>query len=177
MLGVSPAVLQRGMSTYRRPSRPTPSEPALYTSEYSSEVTRKPLVLGLQRIVQRQGFHCIREADRKSSDFGSHVGDFSNELVAQLRADRTKADFQVMYRWTTMRAVMTKFQFGDRVNRIGALVPQYMRNGVVVRVIPDTEGEDLFNEYEVDFGNQLILTLYETQLQLASTDPNEFAKA
>ena len=65
---------------------------------------------------------------------------------------------------------MPKFQVGDHVKRIESLVPESMRNGVVIRVIPNNPWPDLFNEYEVDFGNRLILTFYETQLQSASTD-------
>jgi len=66
---------------------------------------------------------------------------------------------------------MPKFKIGDRVERIGSLVPDYMSSGIVTRVIPNKEGQDLFNEYEVNFGNQLTATFYETQLRLAR-DPN-----
>ena len=66
---------------------------------------------------------------------------------------------------------MPRFAVGDHVERIGSLVPEYMRNGVVIRVIPNDQGLDLFNEYEVNFGNQVIAIFYETQLQLA-TKPN-----
>jgi len=52
--------------------------------------------------------------------------------------------------------------------RIGTLVPEYMREGTIVRVIPNDQGLDLFNEYEVNFGNQVIALLYESQLQLAA---------
>jgi hypothetical protein len=34
-------------------------------------------------------------------------------------------------------------------------------------VIPNDQGLDLFNEYEVNFGNQVIAIFYETQLRLA----------
>ena len=51
---------------------------------------------------------------------------------------------------------MLKFAVGDHVERIGSLVPEYMRNGVVIRVIPNDQGLDLFNEYEVNFGNQVL---------------------
>ena len=61
---------------------------------------------------------------------------------------------------------MPKFKVGDRVERIGSLVPEYMRCGIVTEVIPNDQGRDLFNEYEVNFGNQLIATFYETQLRL-----------
>jgi hypothetical protein len=33
-------------------------------------------------------------------------------------------------------------------------------------VIPNDQGQDLFNEYEVNFGNQVIAIFYETQLRL-----------
>ena len=52
-------------------------------------------------------------------------------------------------------AIMPKFKIGDRVERIGSLVPIYMQRGVVIGVIPNKDGEDWFTEYEVDFGNQL----------------------
>jgi hypothetical protein len=63
---------------------------------------------------------------------------------------------------------MPKFAVGDYVERIGSLVPEYMRSGVIIRVIPNDQGLDLFNEYEVNFGNQVIAIFYETQLQLAA---------
>jgi hypothetical protein len=63
---------------------------------------------------------------------------------------------------------MLKFAVGDHAERIGSLVPEYVRNGVVIRVIPNDQGLDLFNEYEVNFGNQVIAIFYETQLRLAT---------
>ena len=63
---------------------------------------------------------------------------------------------------------MPKFAVGDYVERIGSLVPEYMRSGVIIRVIPNDQGLDLFNEYEVNFGNQVIGIFYETQLRLAT---------
>ena len=57
---------------------------------------------------------------------------------------------------------MPKFKCGDHVERIGTLVPIYMRNGVVIRVIPNKSGVDWLNEYEVDFGNHLTAKFYET---------------
>jgi hypothetical protein len=62
----------------------------------------------------------------------------------------------------------SKFKVGDHVERIGSLVPQYMRSGVVTRVIPNKDGLDLFTEYEVNFDNELIATFYQTQLRLAN---------
>jgi hypothetical protein len=61
---------------------------------------------------------------------------------------------------------MPKFKVGDRVERIGSLVPEWMHSGVIMRVIPNDQGQDLFNEYEVNFGNQVIAIFYETQLRL-----------
>jgi hypothetical protein len=62
---------------------------------------------------------------------------------------------------------MPRFKVGDRVERIGSLIPEYMRSGVVIRVIPN-EHADWFSEYEVNFGNQQIATFYETQLRPAN---------
>ena len=67
---------------------------------------------------------------------------------------------------------MPKFKFGDYVERIGVLVPEYMRSGVITRVIPNDQGLDLFNEYEINFGSQVIGIFYESQLQLATKQPN-----
>ena len=64
---------------------------------------------------------------------------------------------------------MPKFKVGDRVERIGTLVSPYMKSGVITRVIPTINGPDWVTEYEVDFGNQVIATLYETQLGLAKS--------
>jgi hypothetical protein len=63
---------------------------------------------------------------------------------------------------------MPKFKVGDQVERVGSLVPEYMKSGVITRVIPNDQGQDLFNEYEVNFGNQVVAILYESQLQLAT---------
>jgi hypothetical protein len=38
---------------------------------------------------------------------------------------------------------MPKFAVGDHVERIGSLVPEYMRSGVITRVIPNDQGQDL----------------------------------
>jgi hypothetical protein len=56
---------------------------------------------------------------------------------------------------------------------IGVLVPDYMRSGDIVRVIPNKDGLELFTEYEVNFNNQLVATFYETQLRLVK--PNKAA--
>jgi len=65
-----------------------------------------------------------------------------------------------------------KFKVGDRVERVEWLVPEYMRKGIVTGVIPNKQNQDSFNEYAVNFDNQLIMILYETQLRLAPTDPH-----
>jgi hypothetical protein len=67
---------------------------------------------------------------------------------------------------------MPKFKVGDHVERIGSLVPEYMRSGIVTRVIPNQQGHHLFNEYEVNFGNQVIALFYETQLRLVESPEN-----
>jgi hypothetical protein len=66
-------------------------------------------------------------------------------------------------------AIMPKFKVGDHVERIGVLVPPYIRNGIITRVIPNPNVPERFTEYQVDFGNQVIATLYETQLRLAES--------
>jgi hypothetical protein len=65
---------------------------------------------------------------------------------------------------------MPRCKVGDHVERIGSLVPEWMRSGVILRVIPNNQGLDLFNEYEVNFGDQVIAIFYETQLRLAAAD-------
>jgi len=66
---------------------------------------------------------------------------------------------------------MPRFAVGDHVERIGSLVPEYMRSGVIIRVIPNDQGLDMFNEYEVNFGNQVIAIIYENQLRLETNNP------
>ncbi len=46
---------------------------------------------------------------------------------------------------------MPKFAVVDHVERIGSPVPEYLRSGVIIRVIPNDQGLGLFNEYEVNF--------------------------
>jgi hypothetical protein len=60
---------------------------------------------------------------------------------------------------------MPSFKIGDRVERIGPLVPDYMRSGVITRVIPNKDGLDWFTEYEINFGYKRIANFYETQLR------------
>jgi hypothetical protein len=65
-----------------------------------------------------------------------------------------------------------RIKVGDHLKPIGVLVPEYMREGTIIRVIPNDHGQDLFNEYEVNFGNQLIAIFYETQLRLVASPEN-----
>jgi hypothetical protein len=62
---------------------------------------------------------------------------------------------------------MPTFKVGDRVERVGPFVPNYMKNGVVTRVIPNDAGMDWLSEYEVNFGNNQIAIVYEMQLKPA----------
>jgi len=67
---------------------------------------------------------------------------------------------------------MPNFKIGDRVERIGPLVPEYMRNGTVVRVIPNAYGLELFTEYEVDFGDRIV-KFYQTELRLVEEESKD----
>jgi hypothetical protein len=59
------------------------------------------------------------------------------------------------------------FKVGDRVERIGSLVPPYMKNGIVTDVKPHPEGIEWATEYEVDF-EFMIGKFYESQLRLVT---------
>lgn len=61
------------------------------------------------------------------------------------------------------------FKVGDHVERIGSLVPQYMRDGIVVRVTPNKDGIERLTECEVTFGDRMLAIFYEAQLRLIST--------
>jgi hypothetical protein len=61
---------------------------------------------------------------------------------------------------------MPKFAVGDHVEKIGLLVPESMRQGIVIRVITNKVGQDLFYEYEVAFGNKIGI-FYEAELLFA----------
>jgi hypothetical protein len=61
---------------------------------------------------------------------------------------------------------VANFKVGDHVERIGALVPQYMRDGVITRVTPNKEDIEWLTEYEVNFSNRMIATFYQAQLRL-----------
>ena len=58
------------------------------------------------------------------------------------------------------------FKVSDRVERVGPLVPSYMQYGTVIRVVPNKNDVNWLNEYEVNFGNQLIAIFHESQLRL-----------
>jgi len=58
---------------------------------------------------------------------------------------------------------MPKFAVGDRVERIGPLVPNYQRSGVITSIMPGQD--DSFTEYEVDFGYRIVL-IYQKELRL-----------
>jgi len=60
---------------------------------------------------------------------------------------------------------MARFEVGDYVERVGPLVPIYMKSGPVIRVIPHPDPEG-FTEYEIDF-KFVVATFYENQLRLA----------
>ena len=62
---------------------------------------------------------------------------------------------------------MARFKFGDRVRREAGDAPNYVRIGTIAAVIPNQHGFEIFNEYEVDFGESGILIAYDTQLEPA----------
>jgi hypothetical protein len=65
---------------------------------------------------------------------------------------------------------MTTFKVGDRVRRLGSLVPSYMLDGFVTRVLERSKDIDaMFTEYEVDFTHMKAIFY---QGQLAPTNPD-----
>ena len=60
---------------------------------------------------------------------------------------------------------MRRFKLGDRVERMGALVPTWMKIGMITKVIPNKDGFDWATQYEVEFG-QRTETFYQTELSL-----------
>ena len=60
---------------------------------------------------------------------------------------------------------MTQFKVGDRVERVGTHVPEHMKTGRVVRVIPHPQLSEDFTEYEIDFRVR-VASFYQTQLRL-----------
>jgi len=61
---------------------------------------------------------------------------------------------------------MAKFKVSDRVEWVAGLVSDYMREGVVIRVIPHPELPEGLDEYEVRFRFDTAI-FYEIQLRLA----------
>src|SRR5262249_16058783 len=75
------------------------------------------------------------------------------------------------------RCKMALFKVGDHVERVGPLVPGYMKFGHIVRIISHPDLPDYLTEYEVVFESQLdlthrVATLYQTQLRLIVDDPS-----
>ena len=68
-------------------------------------------------------------------------------------------------------AVMTPFKVGDRVERIGPLAPDWMKYGVITKVLPDKHGIDWATQYAVEFGPELNRTFYQNELRLVETAP------
>jgi len=64
-------------------------------------------------------------------------------------------------------AAMPSFKVGDRVERIGVLVPRWMKVGIVTKVIPNKHGIEWATQYQVDFG-EMKETFYQTELRLVS---------
>jgi hypothetical protein len=71
---------------------------------------------------------------------------------------------------------MARFKVGDRVERVGLLVPEYMKIGRVVRVIPHPQLPEHFTEYEINFGTR-VASFYETQLRSARPLRTKFAQS
>ena len=63
---------------------------------------------------------------------------------------------------------MHRFKVGDWVEVIGDVAPD-MKQGTILRVLPNSEGSDRLNEYEVRFGLKTALH-YETQLRAIAFD-------
>jgi len=63
---------------------------------------------------------------------------------------------------------MPLFKVGDRVERIGPLVPIWMKVGIVTKVIPNEHDMAWATQYQVDFG-EMKETFYQTELRLVSS--------
>ena len=61
---------------------------------------------------------------------------------------------------------MPLFKVGDRVERIGELVPTFMKEGIITKIIPHKHGIDWATQYEVDFGEQVTAVFYQNELRL-----------
>jgi hypothetical protein len=67
------------------------------------------------------------------------------------------------------RENMHRFKVGDWVEVIGDGVAADMKQGTILRVLPNSEGPERLNEYEVRFGLKTALH-YETQLRSIAFD-------
>jgi len=72
---------------------------------------------------------------------------------------------------------MALFKVGDHVERVGVLVPVYMKYGRIVRVIPESDLPENLTKYEVDFESRResapnLATFYEIELRLVVDDPS-----
>jgi hypothetical protein len=65
---------------------------------------------------------------------------------------------------------MPKFNVGDYVEPIGTLVPDDVRQGVILRVFPNEEGLDWATEYEIEFKFGRA-KFFERQLRLTKPAP------
>ena len=65
---------------------------------------------------------------------------------------------------------MPKFKIGDYVEPIGTLVPDNVRQGVVLSVSPNKEGLDWATEYEIEFQFGRA-RFFERQLRLTKAAP------
>lgn len=64
---------------------------------------------------------------------------------------------------------MPLFRVGDHVERIGALIPTTMKQGIVTKVIPQKHGIDWATQYEVDFGEEVKAIFYQSELRLVNS--------
>ena len=71
---------------------------------------------------------------------------------------------------------MARFKVGDRVERVGTHVPEHMKTGRVVRVIPHPQLSEDFTEYEIDFGVR-VASFYQKQLRLVPIVNAKLSKA
>ena len=62
---------------------------------------------------------------------------------------------------------MSKFRSGERVRRELVEAAGYVRIATIVAVISNEHDLHIFDQYEVDFGEDGILIAYETQLEAA----------
>jgi hypothetical protein len=65
---------------------------------------------------------------------------------------------------------MPLFDVGDYVERLGPTVPEHMRFGRIVRIIPHNDLPEYLTEYAVDFGF-VVANYHQSQLRLAEEPP------